>query len=149
LGKIDFSKWVDEVINTSYTNGISVLLNTIDQSIIKEIELNGVTLDEKVYITDKRLWHGMRDSKPALIKLTIDELKSIYDIVNKPDMILLDKYDGRFLFIRNISEKLLIKLVFERNRKNSCLNYYTSSKIDPTGLDIKTKHKILYNKKNI
>ena len=156
MDRIDFSKWVDEVINTSYTYGINRLLNTIDKDVIKEIEQKGIKLDGKVYITDKRIKHTIRDNKkkenPDIV-LTEQELKYMFDIVNKPDKILIEKAETRgnigkerFLFIKELADDISIKLIIEKKLDKDYLTYITASKIKTIKGKVLNGYNVIYKK---
>ncbi|HPO48710.1 MAG TPA: phage minor head protein [Spirochaetota bacterium] len=132
MNEPEWKNWVSEVTKTSYKpQGFDRLLTVLN----KEIEDKTKT-DPRLYITDSKLMHSIRDSKikdkPERI-LSTDELKEIWKIVKNPDSILFEeknKYGYQaYHFIRRLDDKESIQIIFTK-RGNNCLNMATAQKIE-------------------
>ncbi|HOV13639.1 MAG TPA: phage minor head protein [Spirochaetota bacterium] len=131
MNEAEWKNWVNEVTKANYKpQGFDRLLTVLN----KEIEDKTKT-DPRLYVTDSKLRHSIRDSKrvdkPERI-LSIEECRQIWKWIKDPDYILKEKKPKRnydtYHYIKVLDDENVIRLIFKK-KFNNCLEFYTSEKV--------------------
>ena len=150
MNESEWKNWVSEVTKEDYKpQGFDRLLAVLK----KEIEDKTKT-DPRLYVTDNKLRHSIRDKKqkdkPEMI-LSIEECRQIWKWIKDPDYILKEKKPKRdydtYHFIKEEDDENVIRLIFKK-KFNNCLEFYTSEKINKKSAINEGIYNTIYEKKS-
>lgn len=109
LSKKEWEKVVDLYApTTGKRNSFLFYAGSLDQSIAKQLEIN----DTKMIYPSDRINHAVRESKAIQQKVSIEELKNLASLNEKPDRVYKDLKSNNFLFISEEKKEKVLKTSF-------------------------------------
>lgn len=111
-----FSSWIDEVLKDRKAHGATSVVGWVDRATMEYLEKKNTPLASPVIIADDRgMLHATRAAKGKRGNaLTLDELKSLPDIVTNAEAVLWDTQDPALLYVITDKDKK-IKVVTRVN----------------------------------
>lgn len=138
-----YENMVTSVIKSGFkAKGIEQTLSWLKPATIEKLKAaNELPETPVIVMQDNRIAHIIADPKTAKQKISQEQLKKLYEIINSPDEVYIDyskKNSTGLVYTRNIDDKKCLKVCIKLNKIKSGINVNyvsTASIVDRTSLN--------------